>query len=79
MQLSFWNSVLEGRFEEKPQQAAQEIAKRQLALDPQADYTLIVGRLTNLAKDEARFGRDLDCCLQSKMSFLSCCAGRPEK
>lgn len=77
VQLSFWNSVLEGRFEEKPQQAAQEIAKRQLALDPQADYTLIVGRLTNLAKDEARFGRDL-LLFAVKNVFSELLCGRPE-
>ena len=77
VQLSFWNSVLEGRFEEKPQQAAQEIAKRQLALDPQADYTLIVGRLTNLAKDETRFGRDL-LLFAVKNVFSELLCGRPE-
>lgn len=77
VQLSFGICVLEGRFEEKPQQAAQEIAKRQLALDPQADYTLIVGRLTNLAKDEARFGRDL-LLFAVKNVFSELLCGRPE-
>lgn len=77
VQLSFWNTVLEGRFESKKEQAAQEIRKRQLSLDPFADYVLVVGRLTDLEKDETRFGRDLLLfALRNVFSEILC--GKPE-
>ena len=41
------------------------------------DYTLIVGRLTNLAKDETRFGRDL-LLFAVKNVFSELLCGRPE-
>ena len=77
VQLSFWNSVLEGRFEGKATLAKKEIQERQLSLVPLANHILIVGRLTDLENDKARFGRDL-LLFALKNVFSEVLCGTPE-
>lgn len=77
VQLSFWHGVLEGRFEGKAALAEAEIRDRQLNLDADGNYILIAGRLTNLERDEDRFGRDL-LLFALKNVFSEVLCGTPE-
>lgn len=59
VKLSFWQSIISGRFQEDMKTIEDNVRIRKLDLDVHAFYRLVVSKVTNLAQDEEQYGSDL--------------------
>lgn len=59
VQLAFWEQVLDGRYEGRAERIAADLHERGLTLDPAAEYSLVISRVTGVENDRNRFRSDL--------------------